>query len=393
MSLRVFLLAVTTLPLAACSGTKEQVDSGLDTGADTATDTVETGDTGAPGGDTFTHAGSVVNGERWATGTHIVTQSFSVEGGILEIEPCSTIFMPPGSMISVSAGGAIRAIGTPQCAITFLSANGSPAAGDWGHIAFQASAESGNNIFEHVKVLHAGGASHGAIWLDTGASLSMTASSVRQSGGVGVELVNGAELRNFAGNTLTDNADAGISLGANEADQLGEGIYGPNAVEGVRLRSATVDHGATWLNLGEPWVAEEGFSVAASGGSATLTVAAGSTLELGADAVVSVYDSGALVLDGTEEARVRLTSSKSPAAPGDWLYVEIHGSALDSSHFGYADIAYGGGSVYGQVWLDEDARLTLDHAAFTEAGGGCDVSLNPRSVLEASASSYAPCAI
>ncbi len=120
------------------------------------------------------------------------------------------------------------------------------------------------------------GSSYGQIRLDTGASLAMPNSTVRSSGNTGLRLYEGAELRDFTGNTITGNAEGPILLYADTVDSLGQGAYAPNDIEGIRIAGGIVDHDCMWLALDAPYLVESNFNVeTAAGGTARLTVPAG----------------------------------------------------------------------------------------------------------------------
>jgi hypothetical protein len=350
-------------------------------------------DDGTPGG-VITHEAGVINGGVWALGTHVLLGSVSIEGGVLTVAPCSVIKVAEDSSITVRNGGALKLLGTADCPITLTSSKDLPAPGDWRYIEFYDSAEDANNVFEHVVVEYGGGANYGAIWLDNDASIAVTNTSVKLSADYGIQLERGAHLRAFTGNTINANAKAPVALYADSVDDLGAGIYTPNTIEGIEVWDAVVSHDATWLALGVPYVAPNGFDVSTENGSAKLTLAAGVELRLGASAVVGVSTNGGLTLAGTTDAHVVVTSAKGTPSAGDWGQIEFYSDSNDAENvFSFADIMYGGGNDYGQVWLDEDASVALEDVTFSNAkDAACDIdNATSSTITEQGTNTYAIC--
>jgi hypothetical protein len=284
--------------------------------------------------------------------------------------------MAPGGRITVGTDGGLRTRGTSVNPVVITSSEPSPAPGDWAYIEFLAESADSSNELEHTEVRYAGGAGYGSLWIDSGASVAVTDSRVSDSAHYGIEVVNGGMLRDFTGNTLVDNTLAPLKIPSNAGGAIGVGTYAPNDVEGIHINASVLDDDATWLDLGVPWVTTGDLAIAASsGGSAILTVAAGNELRIGEGDRVSVYDSGALILDGTASNHVLVRSAKANPAAGDWLYIEFLSTADNSSRFTYADIRHGGGDQYGQTWVDDNATLVLDHVTYSDSDAGCDVYL------------------
>jgi hypothetical protein len=357
----------------------EGVDNGVDasSSSDDAADTtgdsgpVPEGCEGLVGGGLTVHDGEVGD-ETWAAGRHRVASWITVTGR-LEVQPCAIVELDPGTAITVRDTGALHMEGAADQPILVTSAKLDPAPGDWGGLEFYASSTDGDNVLRHVTIEYAGSTGYGSIWIEGGASVAIADSVIRDSSDVAIDADHGAELREFAGNELVDNAGA-IRLGANEVDQLGAGVYGPNDEEGVFVEYDEVDHDAAWLALGVPYVADDGFRMRTETGSANLEIAAGVTLQLGPAAILGVDAKGGLHLAGTVDARVAVVSAKSPPAAGDWSQIEIDAASNGPANvFEHADIRHGGGGDYGQIWIDTDAELTLDDVVFEMSGDGCDI--------------------
>ena len=309
----------------------------------------------------------------------------------LTINAGAILKLGAGSTLVVRDYGGLTLAGTAAKPITVTSMKGAPAAGDWGYIDIYPSSSLGFNVIDHAVIEYGGGGNYGAVYVASGAQLHMKDTTVKKSKDFGIELVNGAKLVDFTGNTLTENALGPITLGANTVDSLGTGTYSGNTVEGIVVRSEAVSHDAQWLNLGVPYVAPTGFSMAVANGSAALTIDPGVTLKLGAGATLSVAENGGLTLNGNSTSRVTVTSAKSSPSAGDWNGIDIHSSSADAKNvFKYADITYGGGSTYGSLWVEASAGVTLDHVTFSNSGT-CDVDARAGSTVTATASPFNPC--
>ncbi|MEM7151817.1 MAG: right-handed parallel beta-helix repeat-containing protein [Myxococcota bacterium] len=314
----------------------------------------------------YQHQGST-DGEHWSMGIHIVSGTFTVYGP-LSADPCTVIQMNDGARLTVAGGGSLQWQGAPGERITVTSAKTSPAPGDWDHVRIQADAVGPDNVIEFVDFEYGGGSYYGALHLQDGASLEMHDSSVRYSAGLGMVLDGAAELRDFTDNTLTDNATGALSISPDHAGDLGEGAYAPNTVEGIFLHGGSVRHDQTWLAHDAPYVANSGFGIDTSAGSAHLTVEAGAQFRMGDAADIRVGSLGGLTLAGTAADPIVIGSIKSTGEPGDWDEIRIHDDSVDDfNRFSHVILEHGGGSYYGMVWVHSGASLTMNDCTLREA--------------------------
>ncbi|MBL4689412.1 MAG: hypothetical protein JKY37_32785 [Nannocystaceae bacterium] len=292
----------------------------------------------------------------------------------LTIEAGATLRMGEDTGIRVAANGGLTLAGTAEAPVVIESSKASGAPGDWEEIRIEAGSVDALNDFDHVDIRHGGGGQWGAIRVASDASLAMTNTSIRFTDGPGLNVNRGGDLRDFEGNTLTDNLTGAIQVPANNVDQLGVGIYGPNVVEGIFIDDDTVDHDALWMTHEAPYVLLDHVTVETDVGSAALTIAAGAELRISEGGRMPVGDNGSLTMAGTQDERIRVTSAKASPSAGDWDEFRIEsGSAGPSNLLSYVDIEYGGGGPRGQVWVQTGAEMTFEHVAFSESGSGCDV--------------------
>jgi hypothetical protein len=308
----------------------------------------------------------------------------------LTVQAGAELRMGDAASIFVEENGGLTLAGTADAPISVRSAKSAGSAGDWNEIRIEPDSVDSLNDFDHVVIEHGGGSWYGMVYVQDGASLAMTSCTARESLNTGVMADDGAELRDFTGNVLTDNVAGPIMVSAESVDALGPGTYGPNTVEGVLVSGGTVDHDATWLELGVPYVASGGFTVAAETGSANLAVSAGTSVLLGDGGVIRVGTNGSLALEGTADAPIVVDSAKSSPAAGDWNEIRIEdGSIGPNNVFRHTSIAHGGGSWYGMLWVQDGAELTLDTVTFAAPGDGCDVDRD--GTINATSSTYVEC--
>ncbi|HET6346501.1 MAG TPA: hypothetical protein VFH51_16330, partial [Myxococcota bacterium] len=243
---------------------------------------------------TYQHdAGAVTGDTTWKTGTHNVLGSITVSGGVLTIEAGSTVKMASGAVLTISDGGALKIAGKAGDPVTITSANATPAAGDWGYIEIKDTADHANSI--DYAVIEYGGKDYGQIYVDSGATLSVTHTQITHSADHALELIGDAHLPAFTDNTLTDNKLAPVRGEIAAVAQLGAGTYTPNDVEGIEVVSTSpLKTNATWKNLGVPYIATATLTLTTPTGQAQLTLEAGITLKMSSGTNLIVQENGAL---------------------------------------------------------------------------------------------------
>ncbi len=304
----------------------------------------------------------------------------------LTLAPGVTVELGEGVRLRVEESGGLTAIGTEEEPITFTSTKDTPSPGDWEELVFLAGSNDADNHLEHVVVEYGGSDGYGLIYIENGASVQITDSSLVHSAAHGLVAEEGATLRSFAGNTVVDNALTPLLLSADQGGQILSGTYTPNGIEGIELTqggSDVLSRDATWRNHGVPYLLLQGLLLQTTSGSAHLTVEAGATLQVGPNEVIWARANAGLTLAGTAEAHVTVTSSRAGPSPGDWGRIGIDGEANGSQNvFTFTDIMYGGFEDHGQVWLDVGARLELDDVTFSNgAASTCDVYLSNGATL------------
>lgn len=343
----------------------------------------------------FLASGDVAHDQTWLNhdAPYVAPGGFVVDtdtgSAHLTVAAGAEIRMGDNTRILVQQLGGLTLDGTADAPVHIRSAKSTGAAGDWEEIRIYETSVDEFNRFSHVLIEHGGAGYYGSVWVRSEASLQMDNTTIRDSEDFALLVDNGGELRQFADNTLTENGGAALSIGANEVGELGVGNYSGNGVEGIIVRSATVDHDAQWLDHGVPYLAS-GFTVGDGTGSAVLTLDAGSELLFGDSVEMFISANGALTANGTADNHVRIGSDKASPAAGDWDEIRVESGSIDASNvLRYTDIEYGGGNFYGMLWVRAEAGISLDNVTFSEPGGGCDVRAD--GTVGATASPYIPC--
>ena len=328
----------------------------------------------------FAHPGGTIQGNQtWTAGTHTVSGSITVTNGTLTIDAGATVIMETtGTPYSITIGkdAALAVNGTALSPVVFTSGSPTPNRGDWGTIEFQSGSLS-TNVIQNANFSYGGGtlstSAAGTILVDAGATATITSTAVSNSAGFGVVAQAAASsgtaeatLVNFSGNTLVHNALGPISVSANTAGALLAGVYGPNDVDGIDVVISQLLQDATWPSLGTPWILE-GLTVETLTGTATLTIAAGNTILMASGTSLVVQKNGGLILAGTAEKPITVTSAQSSPARGDWYEIDYYSNSLTTNSIEYTVVEYGGGDQKGSIWLEQYAHLSVDNLTLTNS--------------------------
>jgi hypothetical protein len=331
-------------------------------------------------GEVVEHSGTLEDNATWS-GTHRVLDNFKVRG-TLTIEECADVQFTSGSLINVENGGAIRTEGSSDCPVTLTSAQSSPAAGDWQRIDIYSSA-SNNNSFQHTIVEYGGSKpQYGALWVESGARVSLSDVTIRDADGTAAYFENGADIQTFEGVELANIGDRALRIGPNEVGKL-TALETSGEVPPIAVPGGTVSDEQTWSNPGLPYNLTGQVNVRAA-----LEVAAGNELRVGPDVAHPVENGGTVRFLGESDAKITIRSNKSSPAAGDWRSFDFYNSAGSANLIRHAEIRHGGGNGYGAVWVDNSARLTLENTGFSD-NQDCDV--HDKGTVETTNTNYVSC--
>ncbi len=176
----------------------------------------------------------------------------------------------------------------------------------------------------------------------------------------------GAGITSFQDNVMSGNA-LPIEVPASSVPQLDtSSSFVGNTDDWVVIADHELTSSGTWVALDAPYrVGEQGLLIAGSD-APTLTLAAGTTVGFShfGLAIGSKTAAGALVVEGTEDAPVVLTSASSSPAAGDWAGLSFDSACEDSSLSGL-QIHY----AQSGLTLDCAASLTVSDLEILDASG------------------------
>ena len=273
----------------------------------------------------------------------------------------------------VGDNGGLTMAGTEASPVVLRSSKVGGGPGDWDGVFFEAGSIGSMNDLDWVEIHDAGYGGHAAVWLRDDASAAITNCTISGNADEGIYVDDGASVRDFSGNILTDNY-RGIVAVANAIGALSSGVYGPNTVDGIHVLSDRITLDAEWEDLGVPYVSHEGFDIGGNGTAAGLRLTAGACLGL-LDASVEVMQGGWLTVEGDPTEPAVVTSGASAGAAGDWESIRFHDGSVGANNlFRHARIEFGGGGSFdGVTLIYGGATLHLDHAVFADSGQGCDI--------------------
>ncbi len=301
----------------------------------------------------------------------------------ITLEAGTALYMRQNAHVTLADGGSLIAVGTELAPIVFTSAKAAPAAGDWKGIEINDTA-SNDTALEYVTFEYGGADEYGVIWVAGGALVAIDNCLFNAINSYGVFFENGAEIGSFTGNEFTGIDTYPIWVGANGVPAL-DPIVTDDATDLVKVRAEDINDTGTWQNL------SIGYDIDYLYVNEPITITAGTTLYMHDNSHITIRDGGALALAGIETAHVTITSYKATPAAGDWKTIELYSTGSNGANiFTYADIMYGGGDDYGQLWVQDGASVSLDHVVFSNGktcdvyndGGGATVTVTDSTVID-----------
>ncbi len=308
----------------------------------------------------------------WQSHQTIILTDYLDVSSELVIEECAEVRMLYDGAIYVLDNGSIKSQGSADHPVTFTSSEASPAAGDWRSIEIQSTAAL-DSSFDHTVFEYGGGGltARGTLYVEGGATLAVTNSTFRDVQMHAVELDDGAIITEFADNSF-DNIEAHlIQVYPDTVASLSPITSTNNVDEVVLVMGGDTIADGTWNDLQVPYETNGYIYILSD-----ITVEAGVTLLMGDDLAVYVEDLGTLILDGTSDAHITVTSAQAAPVAGDWRNFEIDDTASTDSRFSFTDFSYGGATggadSYGMLFVDDLAEIALEDVTFSNAMT-CDV--------------------
>lgn len=314
-------------------------------------------------GDNVEHSSSISSNETWdKDNIHIITGYVSITNATVTIEPGATIIFKDGAEIRVSTGGGLIADGT-TAAITFTGETKQP--GFWDYIEFKSDAVHANCIMRNCVIEYGGGysATGAMIYIDNNAEISN--SIIRHSESSGVEIDDDA-APNFSGNTVTSNAKSPVRGDFKSMASIGQGNYTGNGQDYIDLSSGTLTNSVTLLKQDVPYRMNDYNAVE----NATLTIEAGTVIQLNSGARITIKTGAGFIADGTPAAPITFTGAT--AQNGFWNYIEFESDAVSNNcTMDNCIVEYGGGysTTGAMIYIDNSPTITDNIIRYSASNG------------------------
>jgi len=300
---------------------------------------------------------------------HIVENTINIyQNGKLTIKPGCVVKFQTGTGFTVGSqtAGELVAVGTADSVITFTSNNASPNPGDWKGFDFYDQTRTSTQL-SYCDINYGCYPSYAAVNIEGAQTIGMDHTTVHNSSKWGIWFNDrGGYITGFTGNTITGCAEYPIYGYADKLSKLtGGNTLTGNGKNAIYVGGGSVTEIGTWVNQGVPYLLSDDVSVGSSGG-AYLTIAKGTTVQLGTGVSISMGNTvpGGLIADS-----VTFTSSATSPQRGDWYGIWFYGSSTDAQcQLTNCNIGYGGGDIYGNIWL-EDAKPTITNCSIHDSKG------------------------
>ena len=365
----------------------------------------------------FTSIGAIDGGSTFADGTTVRIWGATLSGsdatvtalngdtpyrftdGSSDVGQDATLTVDPGVEMRFASGvglnvddvasAVLSADGSSENPIRMTATEGNEEAGWWRGIAIYSG--NANNLLDHVIIRHGGSdvpgllAEGGGLALAGGASVTLTNTTIAQSGTFGLYLDGtGAELDGFSENSFSGNTDAPVYIPFTRIGAIDGGSTFPDG-KTVRVWGATLsgsDATVTALDGDTPYRFTDGNSDV--GQDATLTVDPGVEMHFAAEVGLDVdnFASAVISADGTSNNPIRMTATEGNGEQGWWQGVAIY-SDNPNNLLNHVIVRHGGSDVPAllqegaNVALAGDTALELTNAEITDSGANgvyCDGS-------------------
>ncbi len=341
-------LTISILGLFGCDNLKSPTDD----------DNSEGGNNNS---NTITHSGIISSDETWSKDKiHVIDSWITIKNATVTIEAGATVEFVSGGEINVSTGGGLVADGS---ASPILFTGQTKQSGFWDYIEFKNDAVNANSRLINCIFEYGGGYSdNGALlYINNGATVKNC--TIRHSASTGVKIDDEAQPI-FENNTITS-CKMPIQGYVKNAGFIGKGTYTGNTNNYIKLESGTINLSYTLLKQDVPYL----FSNWCNIRNATLTIEAGTTIQMGSGAEIDVQTNGGLIADGSTEA---ITFTGAVQQNGYWDYIEFSSDAVNAnSRLINCIIEYGGGysNNAAQVYIDNSPTVKNCTIRYSSSNG------------------------
>lgn len=265
----------------------------------------------------------------------------------LTVNPGVVIQFKRDTRMDINENGAIIAKGTSEQKIIFTGIDQTEAS--WKGIMIYSNSSA--NAFENVEILYAGStpglnATKAALTLfgNSHAYISLKSCLISSSGGYGMHAAAGSVLGNFANNTFSNNAEAGILMDAANVPRLDKQstFTGGNTRNVVEIMQSNMDNAThseeVWagFNDGTPYRLIGDLFVKIG-----WKLEPGVVVEAASHVTIEIHTTAYLNAVGTSEKHIVFTGSTKMKA--FWKGIRSY-STSSNNRIEYGEISYGGNS-------------------------------------------------
>ncbi len=328
--------------------------------------------------------GTITGSETWAPGIAWVVAATTVgSSGSLTIQPGVRVEFT--SSASLTVNGTLTAIGTSLSPILFTSNQQTPTPGYWSGLilgpgssasrlsyanltyggagsAAMLRIDSASPVLDHVTA--ANSANDGVSFRGASANPSLSDFTITTNARYGLNFYEGGGAT-VTNSTVTNNTDYAMAAEPNTRLLGLTGMTvsgnGGGTKDFVLYRGGTITTSEIW-SPGLTWVVGGWVYV---GGGSSLTINAGTRVEMGYHAAIRVY--GTLDADGTATNPILVTSNETTHTPGYWGAITFEGGA-PPGRLAHTTVSYGGWNWFAAIYPYGSA-LTLDNVTVSYSAG------------------------
>lgn len=309
------------------------------------------------------HTTNITTNETWASGIHIVDGYVYVSNGaVLTIEAGSIIKFTESAALIIQTNSGLIADGSSS-AIIFTGV--AEQNGYWRFIQFDDDALNASCKLINCIIEYGGGYSSSSASLIINNNATIDNCIIRYSSSNGA-IIDDTARPTFINNTITLNDASPIFANFTSAASIGAGSYSGNGRDYIDLYSGTIHENCTILNQDVPYRVNSYNYIA----SATLTIQAGASFLMNADAAIIIDTNGGLIAAGTETDSIHFTGYAEQK--GHWRFITFESDAVDANcQLNYCIIEYGGGYSPSSASLIilNDATVTNSNIRNSESHG------------------------
>jgi ribosomal protein L14 len=258
-----------------------------------------------------------------------------VEEATLTIEAGTIVYFNQDAALIVNTNGGMIAQGTMDDLVYFSS--NVLQNGYWRFIHYTDVAKDADCIMDYCQIEFGGGYSSSSASLIIDNDASVTNSTIRYSESNGL-LIDDEQASPLISNcTITLNDKSPIMADFEHLGSIGYGDYSGNTNDFIEIASGTLTNSITLKKQNVPFRLN-GYSYI---NNATLTIEAGTTIQMNNAAALIVDENGGLIADGTSEI---ITFTGYVASNGYWRYIVFEDDAINANcELTNCVLEYGGG--------------------------------------------------